>query len=499
MQKSCLRRLAEFNPPPYRSGRATKNPVDPVHPFRSLRREGRSCMGTSMGMATPRLDIAVVGSGIAGLAAAWLLAREHRVTLLEAAPRLGGHVNTIEVPGPRGPVPVDTGFIVYNEATYPNLTALFRHLGVATQPSEMSFSVSLDDGALEYAGTNLAGLFAQRRNLLRPRFWSMLRDLRRFYRTAPHDRDALADADLTLGAYLDRHGYGAALRDDHLLPMAAAIWSGGTAALAEYPAASFIRFCANHGLLQVTGRPQWRTVTGGSAAYVRKLLADFQGEIETGQPVLSVRRLPDGVAVRTGAGLERTFDQVVLATSAPRALAMLSDPTEAERALLGAFGATRNLAVLHTDAGLMPKRRAVWASWNYLGRRAPQAGAELCVTYWMNRLQGISGERPVFVTLNPPRPPEAGTLLHSELYEHPLFDAAAVRAQRHLWRLQGVRRTWFCGAWFGAGFHEDGLQAGLAVAEQLGGVARPWSVENPSGRIHVGPPPMAPANAAAAA
>ena len=451
-------------------------------------------------MTTPRQTIAVVGSGIAGLACAWLLARHHRVTLFEAAPRLGGHVNTIEVPGPAGPVPVDTGFIVYNEKTYPNLTALFRHLNIATQPSEMSFAISLDNGALEYAGTDLAGLFAQKANLLRPRFWAMLRDLLRFYRLAPRDLaalegPALEGGDISLGAYLERHGYGAALRDDHLLPMAAAIWSGGTATLADYPAASFIRFCANHGLLQVRDRPQWRAVTLGSANYVRTLLSDFSGRVETSQPVHGIRRLPDGVDLRTGSGDTRRFDQVVLATPAPRALAMLDDATAHERALLGAFGATRNLAVLHSDPTLMPKRRAVWSSWNYLGQRAPEAGAELCVTYWMNRLQNIDGPRPYFVTLNPPRPPAAGTLWHSEIYEHPVFDAAAIRAQRHLWSLQGVCRTWFCGAWFGAGFHEDGLQAGLAVAEQLGGVSRPWDVAAPSGRIHVGPPPTAPAGA----
>jgi predicted NAD/FAD-binding protein len=444
------------------------------------------------GMTAQRQRIAVVGSGIAGLSCAWLLGRRHDVTLLEAAPRLGGHVNTIEVPGPGGAVAVDTGFIVYNETTYPNLTALFRHFSVATQPSEMSFAVSLDNGALEYAGTTLAGLFAQKQNLLRPRFWRMIFEILRFYRTARGGAAAPRDDDETLREYLDRNGYGAALRDDHLLPMAAAIWSGGTAALADYPAASFIRFCANHGLLQVAGRPQWRAVSGGSSAYVRKLVADFAGRIETGTPVLTVRRQPDGVDLRTGAGETRRFDHVVLATSAPRALDMLADADARERALLGAFGTVKNLAVLHSDPTLMPRRRAVWSSWNYLGSRAPRAGADLCVTYWMNRLQTLDARRPFFVTLNPQHPPAAGTLWHSEIYEHPLFDAAAIRAQRQVWHLQGARRTWFCGAWFGAGFHEDGLQAGLAVAEQLGGVARPWTVADPSGRIHVGELPAAP-------
>lgn len=439
------------------------------------------------------LDIAVVGSGISGMSCAWLLSQRHRVTLYEAAARVGGHTNTVQVDG----IGIDTGFIVYNEATYPNFTAMLAHLGVSTQPSNMSFAVSLDDGALEYAGTDLAGLFAQRRNLVRPRFWSMLRDIRRFYRDAPNHAADLERDGTTLGDYLARHGFGAALQDDHLLPMAAAIWSGGTATLRDFPAAGFIRFCDNHGLLKLSGRPQWRAVSGGSSAYVRRLTAPFADQIRFGQPVTGLRRHPGGVDLRTAGGCTRRYDHVVLATSAPRALAMLDDAGADERALLGAFGVSRNLAVLHTDPTLMPQRRAVWSSWNYLGRRDQAKAASVCVTYWMNRLQAMPGPRQYFVTLNPPRPPAAGTLLHSEVYEHPVFDTAATQAQRALWSLQGTRRTWFCGAWFGAGFHEDGLQSGLAVAEQLGGVARPWQVAEPSGRIQVGPPPQPLAAAAA--
>ena len=440
------------------------------------------------------LDIAVVGSGVSGMSCAWLLSARHRVTLYEAAARIGGHTNTIDVGGAGGTA-VDTGFIVYNTATYPNFIAMLDHLGVATQPSDMSFAVSLHDGALEYAGTDIAGLFAQRRNLFRPRFWSMLRDIGRFYRDAPRHAAQLEREGTTLGDYLSQQRYGAALRDDHLLPMAAAIWSGGTATLRDIPAAGFIRFCENHGLLKLSGRPQWRTVAGGSAAYVRKLTAPYAERIRRGEPVVSLRRSADGVELRTANGGGQRFDHVVIATSAPRALAMLHDATAAERTLLGSFRLTRNLAVLHTDPTLMPKRRAVWASWNYLGQR--NNAANVCVTYWMNRLQTLPGPRQFFVTLNPPRPPAAGTLLHSEVYEHPVFDTAAARAQRALWSLQGVRRTWFCGAWFGAGFHEDGLQAGLAVAEQLGGIERPWRVAAPSGRIHVGQPPLPAVGAAA--
>ena len=432
------------------------------------------------------LTIAVIGTGIAGLACAWLLARRHHVTIYESAERVGGHANTVEVATRTGGIPIDTGFIVYNEATYPNLTALFEHLHVPTQVSDMSFAVSLDDGRLEYAGTSPRGLFAQKRNLLRPRFWSMLRDLLRFYRSAPRDLSRLANELYSLDDYLREGGYGAALRDDHLLPMSAAVWSCPPADAGRQPAAAFIRFCDNHGLLRVSGRPVWRTVRGGSREYVSSLTEPFADRINTGRPALAVERIASGVRVH-GTDGARDFDHAVLACHADQALSLLgTDATWRERTLLGAFRYTRNLAVLHTDASLMPRRRAVWASWNYLGRSAAaHQDARPCVTYWMNRLQRLPGETDYFMTLNPPRPPRPGTLLRTESYEHPVFDAAAIRAQRHLWSLQGEGGVWFCGAHFGAGFHEDGLQAGLAVAEQLGGLRRPWTVANESGRIHV--------------
>jgi len=425
------------------------------------------------------MEIAVIGSGIAGLSAAWLLSQRHRVTLYESASRPGGHSNTVEIGG----VPVDTGFIVYNEATYPNLTALFAHLGVRTKASEMSFAVSLDGGRLEYAGTDLGGLFAQRRNLIRPRFWSMLRDLRRFYREAPGHARAMSPH-TTLGTFLDAHGYGEAFQKDHLLPMAAAIWSASADSLRDYPALHFIRFCDNHGLLKFTDRPVWRTVDGGSREYVRKMLAEI-GETRLGRAARSVWRRVDSAVVQDATGDEQAFDHVVMACHADQALDLLDDATDAEGTLLGAFGYTRNRAVLHSDASLMPKRRSVWASWNYLGGR--DHTDELHVTYWMNRLQGLSDAPPLFLTLNPAVEPAPETVLHEEIYDHPRFDTDAMRAQERLWSLQGRRRTWFCGAYFGAGFHEDGLQSGLAVAEQLGGVRRPWTVANESGRITVTP------------
>ncbi|MFC5420770.1 NAD(P)/FAD-dependent oxidoreductase [Bosea eneae] len=426
--------------------------------------------------------IAVIGAGISGLSAAWLLGQAHDVVLIEAEPRLGGHANTLLVPdGDGGETAVDTGFIVYNEKTYPNFVALLAELGVATQPTEMSFAASLDSGRLEYSGTSLSGLFAQRRNLASPRFWAMLQGLVRFYRDATRDAQVGHAADMTLGDYLAAGGYGDAFRDDHLLPMAAAIWSAPCSEILGYPAEAFLRFHHNHGLLQLTDRPVWRTISGGSARYVARLRQQFGGSVRLGAPVRQVRRLPNEVLV-LGEGWSERFDEVVFATHADRTLAMLADPDPLETSALGAFRYSRNRAVLHGDEALMPRRRRAWASWNHIGERG-RPDAACAVTYWMNRLQGLSGTRPFFVTLNPPATLRQEAILHEEVYEHPIFDRAALAAQERLWALQGARRSWFCGAYFGSGFHEDGLQAGLAVAEALGGVRRPWQVRDESGRI----------------
>lgn len=421
------------------------------------------------------LNIAVVGSGIAALSAAWLLSHRHTVTLYEKADRLGGHSNTVMAGLATGKVAVDTGFICYNDATYPNLIALFDYLGVENCETDMSFSVSREGGRFEYAAP---GLFAQKRNILRPQFWSMLAEIVRFYRKAPDDLAGLSGTDTSLGQYLAREGFSAAFRDDHLLPMAAAIWSAPTETLMDYPAEAFIRFCINHGLLKLTNRPLWRTVKGGSRVYVEHMARNVS-RILLNRGVTTVRRTDHGVQVQDSEGHIQTYDHVVIGTHADQALRMLEHPTTQERELLGAFQYSHNLTVLHTDTSLMPRRRKAWVSWNYIGT---QSG--LCVSYWMNKLQGLSGQD-VFVTLNPPHAPKPDTLLYSELYEHPIFDAAAISAQKSLWDLQGQGGVWFCGAHFGAGFHEDGLQSGLAVAEQLGGIRRPWTVENESSRIHV--------------
>lgn len=435
------------------------------------------------------MRIGVVGAGISGLSAAWLLSRRHDVTLFETEHRLGGHSNTVDV----GETPVDTGFIVYNEKTYPNLTALFAHLGVATKASNMSFGVSLDGGRLEYSGSGLSGLFAQPRNLASPRFASMLADLLRFYRHARRDLPTMGLE--SLDHYLDANKYGQAFRDDHLYPMAAAIWSTPAADVGAYPAAAFVRFCENHGLLQLTDRPVWRTVVGGSRSYVARLREDFGGRIKTGRTVRAVRRHDVGVTIVDAAGGESHFDQIVIATHADQALAMLDQPTSAERDVLGAFRYSRNDAVLHSDPRLMPRRRKAWSAWNYLADR--RSDTRLCVTYWMNRLQNIAGEQQLFVTLNPSIDPDPATISYLTSYDHPLFDAGAMAAQARLWSLQGDGGVWFCGAYFGAGFHEDGLQAGLAVAEALGGVRRPWRVADESGRIglpqgHIAPAALEP-------
>jgi predicted NAD/FAD-binding protein len=426
------------------------------------------------------LNIAVIGSGISGLSAAWLLSKGHTVTLFESDTRIGGHSHTVDV----GPQPVDTGFIVYNEVTYPNLTAMFAHLNVPTKPAEMTFAVSLDDGRLEYSGTGLSGLFAQRRNLVSPRFWAMLRDLVRFYNQAPGDVSRLPL--ISLDEYLGMAGYGTAFRDDHLYPMAAAIWSTPAAKVGDYPAEAFVRFCANHGLLKLTGRPTWRTVDGGSRAYVERLTQSFADQIVTGQPVHRVKRVDGGIEIVHGDGAISHFDHVMIATHADQALAMLDDPSPNERELLGAFRYSQNEAVLHTDSTLMPKLRRVWSSWNYMTScRGP--AKQLSVTYWMNRLQDIPDSNPLFVTLNPMKQPLESKVISREIYEHPVYDIPAIAARDRLWSLQGTRNTWFCGAYFGAGFHEDGLQAGLAAAEALGGIRRPWTVMGESSRIHLLP------------
>lgn len=431
--------------------------------------------------------IAVVGSGITGLAAAWLLSKQNDVVLYESEGRPGGHTRTVDVATSDGGVlGVDTGFIVFNDRTYPNLIAMFEHFGVPTRATDMSFAVSLDDGKLEYAaGDRIWQLFAQPSNLFSRRFWSMLRNLVRFYREASAKIGGFGD--MTLGQLLEQGNYGDAFRDDHLLPMAAAIWSAPAQLLLEYPAEAFVRFCSNHGLLDLGARPKWRTVVGGSQVYVDRILADFDGELRLATPVAAVERKGGRVTITDKAGNPDLFDEVVIASHADQALAMLADPSPQEAELLGAFRYSSNLVVLHQDATLLPKRKMLWGAWNYFGRRhANDATGDLCVSYWMNRLQGYRTTDPLVVTLNPNRAIDRDREISRTTFDHPIFDHAAMDAQRRIWAIQGQRNTFYCGAHLGAGFHEDGLQAGLAVAEMLG-ARRPWTVGEPNGRLAIDP------------
>jgi len=433
------------------------------------------------------LKIAVIGSGISGLSAAWLLNKQHQVTLFEKDDRPGGHSNTVMVTTPQGPLAVDTGFIVYNPVNYPNLVEFFDALGVPSQKADMSFAVSINAGALEYSGCGLRGLFAQKRNLLRPGYWKMLSDLLRFYREAAQ---LIEDPDVqsqTLGEMLQARGYGKTFIHQHLIPMGAAIWSTPADQMLDYPAVTFLRFCQNHGLVQLKDRPQWRTVTGGSREYVGRICRELGDGLRLNSHIHRVHRHNGKVVVEFLHGSSETFDHVVLACHADQALALLASPTEDEQHLLSRFPYQRNRAILHTDSRLMPNSRAAWASWNYLTRAADSEAQPdaLSVTYWMNNLQHLPAEHPVFVTLNPTQEPAEGTIQRSFLYDHPVFSLASIQAQASLWSLQGKQNTWFCGAYFGYGFHEDGLQAGLAVAEQLGGLRRPWTLAHPNSRIQV--------------
>lgn len=439
--------------------------------------------GTTKAAFGGKRRIAVIGSGISGLSCAWLLSKTTDVVLYETENRPGGHSNTVLAPGGSKDIPVDTGFIVYNDRNYPNLVKLFEHLDVPTLPSNMSFAASLGGGAFEYSGSGLSGLMGQKSNIFRPRFWRMVKDILRFYKEAPGLLDRTELEGVSLGDYLASANYASSFVEDHLLPMGAAIWSTTASEMRLYPLHAFIRFFANHGLLVLKDRPRWRTVKGGSREYVARILADFSGEVRLGTAVTGVRRGISGVEVTDVHGHVETFDEIVLATHANQSIDLLEDADSEEREILESFQYTPNLAVLHSDERLMPKRKAVWSSWNYVAETQADASETLCVTYWMNKLQSLDPATPLFVTLNPCRPIDPSKIIKTFNYEHPLFDVAAIRAQRRIWGLQGRRKTWFCGAYFGSGFHEDGLQAGLAVAEALGGIRRPWSVPNESGRI----------------
>ena len=410
------------------------------------------------------MRVAVVGTGISGLVAARALNSEHDLTVFEAANRIGGHTNTIDVPTAEGSVAVDTGFIVFNERTYPGFCKLLGELEVPSQPSTMSFSVRCEQTGLEYNGTDLNGLFAQRANLLRPSFWRMVRDILRFYNEAPAVLEQADDA-ATLGQYLDQGRYSQGFVEQHLIPMGAAVWSSTPDNMRNFPLRFLVQFFHNHGFLSVDDRPQWLVVEGGSRQYVDKLVSPFRDRIRLNTPVIGLTRNPEGVRVRSKHGDEGLFDRVVLATHADASLRMLTDRTPLEAEVLGAFEFQANEAVLHTDTSLMPRRRRAWASWNY---HVTAPATELpTVTYWMNELQSLRGDRQYFVTLNRTQDIDPSRVLRTISYNHPIFSTRTVQAQRRHSEIDGVHGVHFCGAWWRFGFHEDGVQSAQAVIRNL--------------------------------
>lgn len=417
--------------------------------------------------------IAVIGSGVSGAAAAWALAPDFDVTLYEADARAGGHTATVDIDYDGAPISVDTGFIVFNHLTYPELTQLFAHLGVATHASSMGFSLSLDGGRLEWSGENLATIFAQKRNLASPAFLWMLREILRFNRQCTADRDAGLIGHATIGEYLRAKNFSAGFRDNYLIPMAAAIWSTPLARMLDYPAASFISFFENHRLIH-DDRPVWRTVTGGSRSYLDKLLSALRpGQLRLGAPVRSLTRDPFGATVLAAGQPAEHFDHVILAAHSDQALAMLADPSPLEERILSAIQYRPNRVVLHRDTHLMPKRRQVWAAWNYMRNSQGGDTADVSVTYWMNRLQGIDPSCPLFVSLNPIVEPREELVFGEWSFAHPQFDTRALSARARLHDIQNLRNTSFAGAWTGHGFHEDGLRSGLDAAAALGARV-PW-------------------------
>ena len=425
-------------------------------------------MGRDPVPGSPRIvgmaKIAIIGTGISGLSAAWLLNLHHDITVYEKERRIGGHTRTLRVRHGDHTIPVDTGFIVYNERNYPNLTALFRHLGVRTHKSDMSFALTTGNGGLEWGARNLNTIFGQRRNLFRPGFLHLLREVTRFNAQAV---GMLNDCpNFTLGEFTDHLGLSDQFRQHYLLPMAGAIWSCPPRQMLSFPAGTFVRFFANHGLLATTGQPQWYTVSGGAQNYVDRLTTAFAPRIRIGCAAVQVTRSDRGVQIRDQHGSCEHYDHVVLASHSNESLKLLADTNWAERTALSAIGYQRNRVVLHSSPQFMPKRRRCWASWNYHSNGSGDETA-ISVTYWMNRLQSIDEHYPLFVTLNPTQEIPADRIFDEHNFDHPVFDPKALAAQSQLKALQGVNNTWFCGAYMGHGFHEDGLVSAMNVAAGL--------------------------------
>ena len=416
--------------------------------------------------------IAIIGSGISGLASAYFLKRKHDITLYEREDRLGGHSRTVTVRHGGRIIPVDTGFIVFNERNYPNLTALFAELGVPVKDSDMTYAMSVGDGQFEWGAQDLNTIFGQRRNIFRPSFYSLFGEVMRFNRAA--EQAVAANPVISLGDLIASMGLSERFRQLYLLPMSGAIWSSPPRQMLAFPAKVFVDFFRNHGLLAMSGQPQWRTVDGGSKEYVARIAASLGDSVRTGCAATSVRRDNTAVRVTDTGGTTTAFDHVVFACHSDEALALLADPTPAEAAALGAIRYQRNDAILHADPRFMPRRQRCWASWNY---KSDGKGNEpaVSVTYWMNRLQGIDRSFPLFVTLNPQSKVADADIFDRHVFHHPVFDAAAISAQHDIAGMQGQNNTWFCGAYLRHGFHEDGLHSALKVVSRLG-CAPDWAV-----------------------
>ena len=427
------------------------------------------------------MRIAIVGSGISGNAAAWALTQPlgngqvNEVVVYERRDRIGGHSCTVDIDYDGTPMNVDVGFIVYNERNYPNLVALFDHLGVETIESDMSFGVSMNGGAFEWSGKSLSTVFAQTKNLFSPSFWMMIKDIFRFNKLAPRDLRNGSLEGLSMRDFLRKHKFSQAFEDKYLAPMGAAIWSTPHASILDFPAINFIQFFDNHRLMhKASERPKWRTVVRGSKSYVSKIIAPFQQNIRLNSEVVKVTRHNGQVQVTDQNGQEDVFDHIIFAGHTDQTLKALNDASPQEKAILGAIQYRDNDVYLHRDQNLMPKRRSVWSAWNYI--ETPDETQEktgVCVSYFANMLQNIDETNPVFVSLNPATPPRAELTFAKHQFAHPQFNNNALAAQQALGKIQGVNNTWFCGAWCGYGFHEDGLKSGLEVAEKLGATI-PW-------------------------